>query len=92
MNIPARYGFGYMGDIDVEPMPVPMDFHAWFEVYLGDRWYIFDCRHNVPRTGRIFIARGRDAIDTAMLTTFGAATLRNMTVWADEVPEGTTLE
>lgn len=92
MNVPARYGFGYMGDIGIEPMPVPMDFHAWFEVYLGDRWYIFDCRHNEPRIGRIFIGKGRDAVDVAMLTTFGSATLREMTVWADEAPEGTTLD
>lgn len=91
MNIPARYGFGYMGDIGVPPMDAAMDFHAWFEVYLDGRWYTFDCRHNTPRIGRIFIGKGRDAIDVAMLTTFGAARLERMTVWADEVGEETTL-
>jgi len=92
LNIPARYGFGYMGDIGVPPMDAPMDFHAWFEVFLGERWYTFDCHHNTPRIGRIFVGRGRDAVDVAMLTTFGAAALQRMTVWADEVPEGTTLD
>jgi transglutaminase-like putative cysteine protease len=91
MNIPARYGFGYMGDIGVPPMDAPMDFHAWFEVFLDGRWYTFDCRHNTPRIGRVFIGKGRDAADVAMLTTFGAARLERMTVWADEVPEGTIL-
>jgi transglutaminase-like putative cysteine protease len=92
MNIPARYGFGYMGDIGVPPMDAAMDFHAWFEVYLGGRWYTFDCRHNTPRIGRIFIGKGRDAVDVAMLTTFGSPRLERMTVWADEVPEGTTID
>lgn len=92
MNIPARYGFGYMGDIGIEPMDAAMDFHAWFEVFLGGRWYSFDCRHNRPRIGRIFVGKGRDAVDVAMLTTFGAARLQRMTVWADEVAEGTTLD
>jgi transglutaminase-like putative cysteine protease len=92
LNIPARYGFGYMGDIGIPAMDAAMDFHAWFEVFLGGRWYTFDCRHNTPRIGRIFIGRGRDAVDVAMMTTFGPAQLRQMTVWADEVAEGTTLE
>lgn len=92
LNIPARYGFGYMGDIGVPPMDAAMDFHAWFEVYLDERWYTFDCRHNTPRIGRIFIGKGRDAVDVAMLTTFGPARLLRMTVWADEVAEGTALE
>jgi transglutaminase-like putative cysteine protease len=92
LNIPARYGFGYMGDIGIPPMDAAMDFHAWFEVYLDGRWYTFDCRHNTPRIGRIFIGKGRDAVDVAMLTTFGPARLLRMTVWADEVPEETALE
>ena len=92
MNIPARYGFGYMGDIGVPPMDAPMDFHAWFEAYLGGHWYTFDCRHNTPRIGRVFVGRGRDAVDVAMVTTFGAPTLQRKTVWADEVQEGTTLD
>jgi transglutaminase-like putative cysteine protease len=62
-----------------------MDFHAWFEAFLGGRWHTFDARHNIPRIGRVPIARGRDAVDCAMLTTYGAAELKSMTVWADEV-------
>jgi transglutaminase-like putative cysteine protease len=92
MNIPARYGFGYLGDIGIPPMDSAMDFHAWFEVFLGGRWYTFDCRHNTPRIGRIFIGKGRDATDVAMLTTFGSPYLERMTVWADEVAKDTTLD
>jgi transglutaminase-like putative cysteine protease len=92
LNVPARYGFGYMGDIDIPPMDAPMDFHAWFEAFLGDSWYTFDARHNVPRVGRVFIGRGRDAVDVAMVTSFGNAVLERMTVWADEVPESATLD
>ena len=72
LNIPARYTFGYLPDIAVEPPDVPMDFHAWFEAYLGDRWYTFDARHNAPRIGRVVIGRGRDAVDVALTTSFGA--------------------
>jgi transglutaminase-like putative cysteine protease len=85
VNIPARYTFGYLPDIGVEPPDVPMDFHAWFEAYLGDRWYAFDARHNVPRTGRVAVGRGRDAVDVAMVTQYGAMRLNSMTVWAEEV-------
>ncbi len=87
MNIPARYCFGYMPDIGVEIPDVAMDFHAWFEVYLGGKWHTFDARHNVPRIGRVPIARGRDAVDCAMVTTYGAAILEKMTVWSDEATE-----
>ena len=87
LNIPARYTFGYLPDIAVEPPDVPMDFHAWFEAYVGGRWYAFDARHNVPRIGRVLIGRGRDAVDVAMCTTYGAATLASMIVWADEIVE-----
>ena len=73
MNIPARYCTGYLGDIGVPPDPAPMDFSAWFEAYLGDRWYTFDARHNKPRIGRILIARGRDATDVAITTSYGPA-------------------
>jgi len=69
MNIPARYCTGYLGDIGVPPEPEPMDFSAWFEVYLGGRWHAFDARHNVPRVGRIVMARGRDAAEGATLPT-----------------------
>ena len=85
MNIPARYCTGYLGDIGVPPEPEPMDFSAWFEVYLGGRWYTFDARHNVPRIGRIVMARGRDAADVAISTTFGPNTLKRFTVVTDEI-------
>ena len=85
MNIPARYVTGYLGDIGVPPIPSPMDFSAWFEVYLGDRWHTFDARHNVPRIGRILIARGRDAADVPITMVFGASTLERFEVTTDEV-------
>jgi len=87
MNIPARYCTGYLGDIGVEPEPEPMDFSAWFEVYLGGRWYAFDARHNVPRIGRIVMARGRDAADVALSTTFGRNTIKRFNVVTDEIAE-----
>jgi transglutaminase-like putative cysteine protease len=87
VNIPARYCTGYLGDIGVPPDPAPMDFSAWFEVYLGGRWYTFDARHNHPRIGRVLIARGRDAADVAISTTFGPAQLVRFTVVTEEVPE-----
>ena len=86
MNIPARYCSGYLGDIGVPPDPEPMDFSAWFEVYLGDRWYTFDARHNTPRIGRILMARGRDATDVAISTSFGPCTLAGFKVVTDEAP------
>jgi transglutaminase-like putative cysteine protease len=86
MNIPARYVNGYLGDIGVEPDPSPMDFSAWFEAYLGGRWYAFDARHNTPRIGRIVVARGRDAMDVPLLHSFGPHQLKGFRVWADEVP------
>jgi transglutaminase-like putative cysteine protease len=86
MNIPARYCTGYLGDIGVPPEPDPMDFSAWFEVYLGGRWYSFDARHNTPRIGRIVMARGRDAADVAISTTFGPNLLKRFVVHTDEVP------
>lgn len=84
LNIPARYVNGYLGDIGVPADPAPMDFSAWTEVYLGDRWYTFDARHNKPRVGRIVVARGRDATDVALLNTFGPHTLKTFKVWTDE--------
>jgi transglutaminase-like putative cysteine protease len=86
MNVPARYCTGYLGDIGVPPDPAPMDFSAWFEVYLGGRWYTFDARHNTPRIGRILMARGRDATDVAIVTSFGPCTLVGFNVITDEVP------
>jgi transglutaminase-like putative cysteine protease len=86
MNVPARYCTGYLGDIGVPPDPAPMDFSAWFEVFLGGRWYTFDARHNKPRIGRILIARGRDATDVAIVTSFGPCTLNSFAVITEEVP------
>ncbi|WP_293909143.1 transglutaminase family protein [Deinococcus sp.] len=86
LNIPARYACGYLGDIGIPPDGTPMDFHAWFQAYLGGQWRTFDARHNKPRRGRVLIATGRDAADVAFTTTFGAARLTRMTVWADQVP------
>jgi transglutaminase-like putative cysteine protease len=86
LNIPARYATGYLGDIGVPASPVPMDFSAWFEVYLEDRWWTFDARHNQPRIGRVLMAVGRDASDVALTTSFGTANLRQFTVITDEVP------
>jgi transglutaminase-like putative cysteine protease len=71
MNIPARYVNGYLGDIGVPADPAPMDFSAWFEVWLDGKWYTFDARHNVPRIGRVVVARGRDATDVPLLHSFG---------------------
>jgi transglutaminase-like putative cysteine protease len=87
MNIPARYCTGYLGDIGV-PRVDPMDFSAWFEAYLGGQWYTFDARNNIPRIGRILMARGRDATDVALSTSFGPSTLAKFEVFTDEVPEG----
>ncbi|MCP9819778.1 transglutaminase family protein [Synechococcus sp. Cruz-9H2] len=81
MNIPARYCTGYLSDIGVPPPHSAMDFSAWFEAYLGDGWYVFDPRNNTPRIGRILIARGRDAADVALTTSFGASTLESFRVW-----------
>ena len=85
LNIPARYAFGYLPDIGIETHDV-MDFAAWFEVYLGDRWWTFDARNNEPRIGRAVIGRGRDALDVAMVTSYGPVGLPAFKVWADEVP------
>jgi transglutaminase-like putative cysteine protease len=85
LNVPARYATGYLGDIGVPPAPFPMDFSAWLEAYLGGRWHTFDARHNVPRIGRVLMARGRDAVDVALTTSFGPAPLEQFTVWTDEV-------
>lgn len=81
LNIPARYCTGYLGDIGVAPVDSPMDFSAWFEVYLGGAWYAFDARNNSPRIGRILMARGRDAADVALTTTFGRNQLTSFNVW-----------
>jgi transglutaminase-like putative cysteine protease len=87
LNIPARYCTGYLGDIGVPPDPAPMDFSAWFEAFVGGRWFTFDARHNVPRIGRVLIARGRDAADVAISTTFGTNVLKSFNVTTHEAVE-----
>lgn len=89
LNVPARYCNGFLGDIGVPIDPNPMDFCAWCEVYINGRWYTFDARHNVPRIGRIVLARGRDAADVPMMTTFGPHTLDVFQVTAEEIPDDT---
>ena len=86
LNIPARYVTGYLGDIGVSASPSPMDFSAWAEAYVGDAWRTIDARHNQPRIGRVLMARGRDATDVALTTSFGNTTLTEFSVWADELP------
>jgi transglutaminase-like putative cysteine protease len=88
MNIPARYCTGYLSDIGIPPPHGPMDFAAWFEAYLGGRWYTFDARNNVRRVGRVLIARGRDAADVPISNTFGPNTLKSFKVWTNEVNGG----
>jgi transglutaminase-like putative cysteine protease len=84
LNIPARYCTGYLGDMGTAPPYGPMDFAAWFEVYLDDQWHTFDARNNTPRIGRILMARGRDATDVAIATSFGPCTLAGFKVFTDE--------
>ncbi len=85
LNIPARYVFGYLPDLDVSPDPAEMDFAAWMEVWLEDRWWTFDPRNNRRRKGRVVVGRGRDASDVAMATTFGGPWLDSMVVHAEEI-------
>lgn len=85
MNIPARYCTGYLGDIGIPPVDAPMDFSAWFEVYVDGDWYTYDARHNQPRIGRIVMAKGRDATDVAITTSFGNSWLNKFEVVTDEV-------
>lgn len=92
LNLPARYVCGYLPDINVPVDPAPMDFHAWFEVYLEGAWRTFDARHNRPRTGRVLIACGRDAVDVAFATIYGSSLLTSFKVWADQVDDDARLE
>ena len=85
LNIPSRYVFGYIPDIGGPPQEEPMDFAAWFEVHLGGRWYTFDARNNRPRIGRVVVGRGRDAVDVAMMTSFGSIELLGFGVQADPI-------
>ena len=88
MNIPARYCTGYLGDIGMPPPYGVMDFAGWFEAYLDGRWYTFDARNNIPRIGRVLIARGRDAADVAISSTFGPNNLVSFKIRTDEVVTG----
>jgi transglutaminase-like putative cysteine protease len=87
LNIPARYCTGYLGDMGTPPPYGVGDFAAWFEAYIGGDWYTFDARNNIPRIGRVLLARGRDASDVAIATTFGPNTLESFRVWTDEAAE-----
>ncbi len=87
LHIPARYVTGYLGDIGVPPVDMPMDFSAWFEVWLGNQWWTVDARHNAPRIGRVLMATGRDAADVAITTSFGVSLLNRFIVTTDEVAE-----
>jgi transglutaminase-like putative cysteine protease len=91
LGIPARYAAGYLGDFGVPVSDSPMDFSAWFEVYLENRWWAFDARHNVPRIGRILMATGRDAADVAFFTSFGTANLKTFLVISDEVKDASVI-
>lgn len=89
LNIPARYVFGYIPDmLDGQRDPAPMDFAAWMQVWLGDRWYTFDPRNNGQRRGRVLIGIGRDASDVALVTSYGAPWLKKMTVVCEEIRPG----
>jgi transglutaminase-like putative cysteine protease len=86
LNIPARYVFGYIPNIGFPPPLEPMDFAAWCEVYLDGGWHTFDARNNTPRIGRVVVGRGRDAIDVALITSFGPLTLTTFKVHAERSP------
>ena len=85
LNIPARYVFGYIPNLAVSPTAEPMDFAAWFEAYLNGRWHTFDARNNAPRVGRVVVGRGRDAVDVALITSFGPLTLTGFQVRAEPI-------
>jgi transglutaminase-like putative cysteine protease len=87
MNIPARYCTGYLSDVGTPPPYAVGDFAAWFEAWIGGRWQTFDPRNNTPRIGRILMARGRDACDVAISTSFGPNWLESFKVWTDEIKE-----
>jgi transglutaminase-like putative cysteine protease len=87
LNIPARYCTGYLSDVGTPPPYGVPDFAAWFDVWIGGRWHTFDPRNNVPRVGRVLMARGRDAADVAIATTFGPNILEGFRVWTDEIPD-----
>ena len=85
LNLPARYVTGHLPDIGCFDPGTPMDFHAYFEVYLEHQWCTFDARFNIPRIGRVKVAHGLDAVDAAFSTTYGEAHLSSFEVWAYQV-------
>ncbi|MEE4383340.1 MAG: transglutaminase family protein [Pseudomonadales bacterium] len=92
LNIPARYCTGYLGDIGTPPPYGPGDFAAWFEAWLDGRWHTFDPRNNVPRIGRVLVARGRDACDVPLACIFGPSILEHFEVWTNELPDDPVLD
>jgi len=88
LNIPARYATGYLGDIGVPAVPDPMDFSAWFQVYLQGQWYTFDARHNRRRIGRVLIGLGCDAADVPITMSFGKQSLESFRVVTEEMETG----
>ncbi len=84
-NLPSRYVSGYVPDVGCEDPGTPMDFHAYFEVFLGGRWQVFDARFAEPRTARIRICAGYDAVNCAFGTFFGSAILTKFVVWSYQV-------
>jgi transglutaminase-like putative cysteine protease len=80
LQIPARMVVGYLHGLD------PMDMHAWFEAFVGDRWFTFDATQPEPRGGRIVVAYGRDAADVALFNEYGPVTMKAMSVWVNEMP------
>lgn len=87
LNIPARYCTGYLGYTGIPTGEAPVDFSAWFEAFLADRWYVFDARHNFPRSGRVLIARGRDAADVPFLRSFGEHQLLGLRVITEQLTQ-----
>jgi transglutaminase-like putative cysteine protease len=87
-NFPTRYVTGHLPDIGYVDPGTPMDFHAYFEAFVGEHWYTFDPRYNVPRIGRVKVAHGKDAVDGAFSTIYGAARLTHFEVWAYQIPSG----
>jgi len=86
LGIPARFVSCYAWQLE------PQDFHAVFEAYLGDRWYLFDPTRMATLDGMVRIACGRDAADTAFATIFGAVNPRNVWVWANAPDQSATTE
>jgi transglutaminase-like putative cysteine protease len=83
LKIPARVVVGYLHQLD------PMDLHAWFEAFVGGRWYTFDATQTEPMGGRIVVAYGRDIADVAFLSNYGPMQVTEMRVTVDLAPTAT---